>query len=142
MSRAGPSEVRINGDADGLDRAMRAATMHVLRGERQRAQIAITFVGKTRMRRLNAAHLGHNEATDVISFPLRQPDGSVAADIYICRYRAARNARIHAVHTRDELARLVVHGTLHVLGWDHPAGTARTRSPMWRRQEQYVASLR
>jgi probable rRNA maturation factor len=35
----------------------------------------------------------------------------------------------------------VVHGTLHVLGWDHPDDESRTRSPMWRRQEQYVADL-
>jgi ssRNA-specific RNase YbeY (16S rRNA maturation enzyme) len=34
--------------------------------------------------------------------------------------------------------RLVVHGTLHVLGYDHPDGDHRTRSPMWQRQERYV----
>jgi ssRNA-specific RNase YbeY (16S rRNA maturation enzyme) len=37
--------------------------------------------------------------------------------------------------------RLVVHGTLHVLGWDHPDDDARLGSPMWRRQERYVARL-
>jgi probable rRNA maturation factor len=45
------------------------------------------------------------------------------------------------VPEREELARLVVHGTLHVLGWDHPETEDRTRSPMWRRQERYVDRL-
>jgi len=41
----------------------------------------------------------------------------------------------------EELVRLTVHGTLHVLGYDHPAGPARMRSAMWRRQEKYVRRL-
>jgi probable rRNA maturation factor len=41
----------------------------------------------------------------------------------------------------EELVRLTVHGTLHVLGYDHPEGDHRTRSAMWRRQERYVKRL-
>lgn len=141
MPVAGISAVIVSGSTDGLARAVRATAAHVLRHERRRARVAITFVGKTQMRRLNAQYLGHDYSTDVISFPLPQPDGSVAADIYICRYVAARNARAHAVPVREELLRLVVHGTLHILGWDHPRDATLTRSPMWRRQERYLASL-
>jgi ssRNA-specific RNase YbeY (16S rRNA maturation enzyme) len=39
------------------------------------------------------------------------------------------------------LLRLVVHGTLHTLGYDHPEGTTRTESKMWRRQERIVARV-
>ena len=39
---------------------------------------------------------------------------------------------------REELLRLVVHGVLHVLGYDHPDGESRERSAMWRRQETLV----
>jgi ssRNA-specific RNase YbeY (16S rRNA maturation enzyme) len=38
----------------------------------------------------------------------------------------------------SELQRLVVHGVLHVLGYDHPEGSGRTRCAMWRRQEAYL----
>jgi probable rRNA maturation factor len=43
------------------------------------------------------------------------------------------------VSEREEIARLVVHGTLHVAGHDHPDGESRTRSPMWKRQERILA---
>ena len=140
MPAARAPEVTVSG-ADGLARIMRAAVVHVVRQERRRARLGVTFVGKARMRSLNARYLGHDYVTDVISFPLPQPGGLIAGDIYVCRYAAARNARAHDVPVRQELRRLVVHGTLHVLGWDHPVGPALTRSPMWRRQERYLAAL-
>jgi probable rRNA maturation factor len=142
MRVAGASEVRVSGAAEGLEHAARAGASRVMRQERSRGRVAITFVGKRQMRSLNADHLGHDYCTDVISFALPQPDGTVAGDIYICRYMAARNARTHGVRVREEVIRLAIHGTLHVLGWDHPGGAARVRSPMWRRQERYVADLR
>lgn len=137
------SEVVVNGGTAGLPgRTIRAAVAHVLRGERRHARVGVTFLGKLQMRQLNAAYLAHDRPTDVIAFSLPQPDGTLAGDICVCRYVAARNARQHASSVREELLRLVVHGTLHVLGWDHPTGPTRIRSPMWRRQEKYVAALR
>lgn len=137
-----PIDLAVSGDTGGLARTLvRRAVAQVVRGERQRASIAVTFVNKREMRRLNADHLRHDYPTDVISFALAQPDGSIAGDIYVCRYVAARQARAHRVTVRAELLRLVVHGTLHVLGWDHPDGEGRTASAMWRKQERYVAEL-
>jgi probable rRNA maturation factor len=134
--------VLVSGAAAGLaSRTTRAAVEHVLASERQRARISVAFVGKSRMRRLNAKFLHHDYPTDVISFPLPQPDGSVAGEICICRHVAARHARAHGESVRNELLRLVIHGTLHVLGWDHP-DRGRTRSEMWRRQERYLAAIR
>ena len=116
-------------------------TSAVLKGERRRAHVLVTFLGLTRMRALNHEHLGHDRPTDVISFALPTPDGRLVGDIYICRSVAATQARTHRVPVRQELIRLVVHGTLHVLGYEHPEGGARTRSPMWLRQERYVRKL-
>lgn len=110
----------------------------VLRAERVRdAQVSVTFVTNRRMAALNRRHLHHAGATDVISFGFAPVavGAPVAGDIYIAPAVARRNALAHGAGIREELLRLVVHGTLHVLGHDHPTDDARTTSPMWRRQE-------
>lgn len=114
---------------------------HVLAGEEREAALSISFLGPRAMTRLNATHKGHDCPTDVIAFSLPLPDGSLAGDIYICRWQAAREARARGIPLREELIRLVIHATLHVLGWDHPEATGRTHSPMWDRQERYVREL-
>ena len=113
------------------------------------AVLSIAFVGEIGIRRLNRDHLGHDRVTDVIAFSLAPAPGSaqgapapVVGDVYICPAVAARNARAAGVTPREELRRLVVHGTLHVLGYDHPEGERRTASDMWRRQERYLRRFR
>jgi probable rRNA maturation factor len=113
----------------------------VLRAERREALISVTFLGREAMRRLNAEHKGHDAPTDVLSFPLAGPEGQTIGDVYICAWVARQEARVRAIPLREELIRLVIHGTLHALGREHPEGADRTRSAMWRRQERYVEAL-
>jgi probable rRNA maturation factor len=113
----------------------------VLRGERRQALMSVTFLGRDAMRRLNAEHKGHDRPTDVLSFALAEPSGRTVGDVYICPWVATREARARGIAVRQELIRLVVHGTLHALGREHPEGDGRTSSAMWRRQERYVAAL-
>lgn len=115
----------------------------VLRAEQSApATLSVTFVSRGRIAALNRRYLGHRGSTDVISFALAlaQPK-RVSGDIYIAPDVARRNADAHGVSLREELTRLIVHGVLHVLGFDHPEGTDRAASPMWKRQEQLVAKL-
>jgi probable rRNA maturation factor len=117
------------------------AVTTVLRAERRRASVSVTFLGRDTMRRLNAAHTGHDRPTDVLSFALHDPAGGLVGDVYVCAWAAEREARARGIPLRQELLRLIVHGTLHALGYDHPDDERRTRSPMWRRQERYVEGL-
>lgn len=117
----------------------------VLRGERTRhALLTVTFVSDREMARLNQRHLRHRGTTDIITFQHAAvaPGAPVVGDVYISAAVARQNAADAGCPWREEVARLVVHGVLHTLGWDHPAGEARMRAPMWRRQEQWVARLR
>ncbi|MFN2570005.1 MAG: rRNA maturation RNase YbeY [Gemmatimonadales bacterium] len=110
---------------------MRVAT-RVLAWERAPAgsHIDITLLPAAAMRKVNRRATGRRGLTDVIAYPLPQPDGALLGDVYICPAAAG--------FEHEELIRLAVHGTLHVLGYDHPEGSGRMRSAMWRRQERYV----
>jgi rRNA maturation RNase YbeY len=116
----------------------------VLRAERVRdALLSIAFVSDRAIAALNRRHLGHAGPTDVISFGF-EPAGAAApvvGDIYIAPGVAREQARLNGVPWREEVARLIVHGVLHVLGYDHPEGEDRTASPMWRRQERLLARV-
>ena len=123
---------------------MKEAAVAALRAERVKdAMLSITFVGRAAMSELNRRYLGHRGPTDVISFGLGRQGrrGPVVGDIYICPEIARANARRRRVSSQEELLRLVVHGTLHTLGYHHPEGAARTESSMWRRQERILARV-
>ncbi len=122
-------------------RRITAAVLLVLERERRRARITVTIVGAVRMRRLNAEWMGHDWPTDVLSFALPGARGELHGDIYVCRPVAVREARSRRIAVSQELLRLVIHGTLHALGYDHPQDESRSSSPMWRRQERYLACL-
>ena len=116
----------------------------VLRAEGVRdALLSITFVTRREIARLNRAHLGHAGPTDVISFghAPAHPAAPAVGDIYICYDVARENAAEHGAGVREELLRLVVHGTLHALGHEHPEGGERMASAMWRRQELLLARV-
>jgi len=66
---------------------------------------------------------------------------SVVGDIYICPDVVRKNAARFGVGIREEIARVVVHGTLHTLGYEHPDGEERTGSEMWRKQEEILARI-
>lgn len=107
------------------------------------AMVSITFLATRAMAALNRKHLGHRGSTDVISFGFRESArrGPLVADIYIAPDVARVNARQHRAGVREELARLVVHGLLHVLGYDHADDESRVTSPMWKRQERLLARV-
>lgn len=131
--------------------AVASAARHVLAWERARnTRVELTFLDPAAMRRLNRRATGRRSLTDVIAFALPQPDGTVLGDVYLCTAAAERwvtnggqgkgeGGGVAALEV--EVLRLAVHGTLHVLGYDHPEGPGRMRSAMWRRQERYVGRL-
>ncbi len=125
--------------------AVRALAQHVLRRERaRRAKLSFAFVSPRTIARLNREHLGHSGPTDVIAFALRNPGGHLplVGDIYIAPDVIRKHAREMRVNVREEFARVVIHGTLHALGHDHPEVDNREESPMWRRQERYLVAAR
>src|SRR6185437_6412793 len=110
------------------------------------ALISVAFIRNSAIARMNREFLGHSGATDVITFELdggsaRSARAAILGDIYIAPGVARRNAIENGVGIREELTRLVVHGTLHVLGYTHAEGSHRTTGEMWRRQEEILAAI-
>jgi probable rRNA maturation factor len=105
--------------------------------------ISVAFVGRTAIARVNLKYLRHRGATDIISFGFASGGerGAIIGDIYICPDVARVNARSRGIAASEELLRLAIHGTLHVLGYDHPPDEKRMRSPMWRKQEKILARV-
>jgi probable rRNA maturation factor len=119
-----------------------ARATHVSQRARN-VMLSITFVSDRAIRALNKRHLRRDRPTDVIAFGFRRRgrNDPIVGDVYIAPGVARASARANGVSVREEIIRLVVHGTLHVLGHDHPESDARMRSPMWRIQERLVSRL-
>ena len=113
-----------------------AAVRHVLRAEGVReAEVSVALVGDGEITALNRQWLDHDWPADVISFNLNGPGEPPLGDVYVGVEQAARQAAELGANPAEELLRLAVHGTLHVLGYEHPEGEGRSDSEMFRRQE-------
>jgi probable rRNA maturation factor len=110
-------------------------------GVRGLAEVSLIFADEATIAALNLQFLGKVGPTDVLSFPIdsepeptgRVPDAGgsgpgeppateipqLIGDIVICPAVAARNALEHECPLDDEIALLIVHGVLHLMGWDH-----------------------
>ncbi len=84
---------------------------------KRRADISIVFVDSHRCKSINRTFLGHNYVTDVISFCLETAP-VLEGEIYVNLDRAKRQAHEYSETFTNEIARLVIHGTLHLIGYD------------------------
>jgi probable rRNA maturation factor len=95
-----------------------------------KAVLSVEFIGDHRMRRLNAQYRGHDRTTDVLAFSMREapgPRSALLGDVVISVPQAVRQAieREHSI--QHELATLLIHGILHLLGYDHERSEMEAR---------------
>jgi len=100
-----------------------------LEGENEVAELSLSFVPLEEMSALHGRYMGEPGPTDVLSFPMGE-DG-LLGDVVVCPVYAAAEAQ----DVQTELRLLVVHGVLHLLGYDHEEEDERR--VMWERQEFY-----
>ena len=115
-NRAGRKGVPI---ARSFERWVRAA---LATRRRSRTEINIALLGELDARELNRIFRGKDYATNVLSFPYESVRGERSAmlgDLAICPAVVAREAREQGKPIRDHFAHLTVHGTLHLIGYDH-----------------------
>ena len=103
----------------------------------QSCELTVVFVDDTTIRELNRRWRRIDRATDVLSFPLEQR--GYLGDIAISLDTAARQARRYSKSLAAEIKRLVAHGLLHLIGYDHKK---KRDAIIMRRMERQVLSLR
>jgi probable rRNA maturation factor len=103
--------------------------------------LSVAYVADAEIAEMNQRFLGHQGPTDVISFALHDPGDAPHGDVYVSADQANRQAGELGIPAAEEWLRLAIHGTLHVLGYDHPDEANRTTSPMYVRQETLLAQV-
>ena len=82
----------------------------------EKSELCVSFVDDETMRSLNREYKRSDKTTDVLSF---SQDGDLLGDIVISLPTAKRNADRYHTTSEKEVKRLIIHGTLHLLGYDH-----------------------
>jgi len=135
-------QVQVNlGVFDTVEEALlEVAVRTALAAVGQQVEMSVTLVDDAEIQRLNREYLGRDGVTDVIAFSLGSPEQQLG-DVYVGADQARRQAEALGVPLREELARLAIHGVLHVLGHDHPEGDDRFASPMYVLQERLLEEV-
>jgi probable rRNA maturation factor len=120
-------------DEDGLT----TLALETLAGEglTERVELSVSFVGEAEMAELHVRFMDEEGPTDVLSFPLDEVDDRgvrLLGDVIVAPSVAAAN---NPDDPEGEIRLLLVHGILHVLGYDHEEDA--DRAEMWARQERY-----
>jgi len=123
--------------------SLRSAVRRVLRGEgRDQAAVNVVLVDDPYIRRLNHRYRNLQRTTDVLSFSLSdefESDRDILGDVYISVDRARDQAHRFRVSLDDELQRLVIHGCLHLMGYDHHTQAERN---LMRQKESIYSDMK
>lgn len=97
----------------------------VLEGENKKAsELSIVLVGQGRIRELNKRYRGKNRVTDVLAFPNKEIG---LGEVVICLREVKKNAKRFSSTFEKELVRVLIHGILHLLGYDHEKSDAQAK---------------
>lgn len=120
--RPGVSAARLVATARGLLSALDEAE----------SDLTVSLVDDAEVRRLNRDYRGKDRPTDVLAFAMREGvrvagDEPMLGDVVISLDTAARQARRHGLSVEEEVRTLLIHGVLHLLGYDHERSPAAAR---------------
>jgi len=101
---------------------------------KEKIDLSIVFVGQERMKKLNQKYRRKNKLTDVLAF------GEGLNEIVICPQEVKKNAKRFNSVFKKELARVLIHGILHLLGYNHEKG-GKEAEKMEKKQNYYLSLI-
>ena len=109
-------------------------------------EISLTFVSDARIQELNREYRDKNKPTDVLSFSLQEGEFSeinpdILGDIVISVETAKKNAQKNGLSLEQEINFLIIHGLLHLLGYNHENTTKEEAGKMRRKQKELLNVL-
>jgi len=118
---------------------------------KKETELSIAFIGSGRMRKLNKIWRNKNRATDILAFPElkvacekfrlgKSSKIAVIGEIVICLREIKKNAKRFKTSANKELARVIAHGILHLLGYDHEKSEEKAER-MRKREEEYIKKI-
>lgn len=121
-------------------------------GDEEGSNLSVAIIGPGRMRELNKKYRGKNRVTDVLSFPgskalsekfqvgpLKKMEG--LGEIAICLREVKKNAKRFGFVFEEELARVLIHGILHLLGYNHEKNEKKAKE-MEEKQNYYLKIIK
>ena len=111
----------------------------VLKENKKLGEIQLVFLKDQEILKINREFLSHNYFTDVIAFEYNKK-GTISGDICIGTGSVARNAKQYKTLFQDELIRVIIHGVLHLLGYDD--GIKESREQMKIKEDFYLEVFR
>ncbi|KAF0135124.1 MAG: hypothetical protein FD145_262 [Candidatus Saganbacteria bacterium] len=101
----------------GIFKSVKISVVKILKENKLSGKLGITFIDDKEMKKLNNKYRKKNKSTDVLSFEIN--DNGVLGDVYISYPQAVKQAKAFSWSLKEEINRLALHGTLHVLGYTH-----------------------
>ena len=132
-------ELNLAGNESGVvsSKAVKKAMSAVLDGEdKDYACISVLLVSDDEIKEVNKKYLGHDYATDVLTFPLHIDSDPIEGEIYVSLQTTERNSKVFNNSHSSEIIRVVIHGLLHLTGYDD--STSKSREKMKKKEDQYL----
>ena len=149
LERTFTKQTRVPLPSQAWFRRVAETTLRQLKLNHNRFSLALVFTAPAGIKRLNQQYRGHNKVTNVLAFPLQKKKvygamkrGAIIdlGDIFICPAVAKKQTALLGEKLTEQMAWLLVHGLLHLLGYDH-VGSATAEEKFLRLQVRLLQSL-
>lgn len=135
-------ELNLVGNERGIlkSEVVKSAMSSVLDGEdKDYTSVSVLLVSDEEIQEVNKKYLGHDYSTDVLTFPLHEGSKPIEGEIYVSLETTERNSKLFNNSHSDEIIRVVIHGMLHLAGYED--SSSESRDEMKKKEDFYLGLI-